>query len=416
MKLALIGCDSESLALVRALIDSSADAEPASRIQFVAAFDAEKWEQELIQLAGAIETRGDWESILLAAPVDAVLVARGQLDPAEKTGFSGQERRCEQLRKIVQAGLPLIVVQPGCEEIVGFELEMIRSDQNGILVPWLPGFVPEAVTAFCRLAHTEDSPLGIVEQVTAERELADRSRSNVLLQFSRDAEILRRLLLNITKVTASGPVSESMRDPMAGGPRPLLPLSNLSVHLSGKQPFPARWSVIPSESPAGARFTLQGTQGKAVLHVPQDPLAAWRLEINSQVQVLAPVPAAQQLRSAIEQANSPEHAGDWLGACRSIEATSCIDRSLQRGRAIELFNEEHSEEGTFKGLMAAGGCLMLMATLGIIVFLAGLEGVFGSGALNRAWWPVLLVTPMVVFMLLQLLLGLTRRASSNRAR
>lgn len=414
MKLALIGCDSEALALVEALL-ASTDNLQQTRFQLTAAFDLGSWESDVIRLAGAVDTRSDWESLLVASPVDAVLVARGQLDPADKTGYSGQERRCEQLRKIVQAGLPLVVIHPGCEEIVGFELEMIRSDQQGTIVPWFPGFVPGAISALCDLAHSPESPLGEIEQVTMERELQDRSRSQVLWQFSRDAEILRRLLGSITKVAASGPVSESMRDPMAGGPKPLLPLANLSVHLSGNKTFPARWSIVPNDQPVGARITLLGSKGRGILHIPSSNDLPWKLETSlspgQSPRTFPPVSIPEQFVASLKEANAPDHAGDWLGSCRAIEATCCIDRSLQRGRAIELFNEEHSEEGTFKGLMAAGGCLILLLTLFLFVLIVGLEILVGKKdtTLLGSWPYVILATPLVFFMLLQLLLGLTRR-------
>src|SRR6185503_18285975 len=51
----------------------------------------------------------------------------------------------------------------------------------------------------------------------------------------------------------------------------------------------------------------------------------------------------------------------WLAACRDQEAAEAVDRSLARGRTIELFNEEHTEEEAFKGVMAMGGCLLLVA-------------------------------------------------------
>ena len=50
----------------------------------------------------------------------------------------------------------------------------------------------------------------------------------------------------------------------------------------------------------------------------------------------------------------------WLAACRDQEAAEAVDRSLARGRTIELFNEEHTEEESFKSVMAMGGCLLLV--------------------------------------------------------
>ena len=50
------------------------------------------------------------------------------------------------------------------------------------------------------------------------------------------------------------------------------------------------------------------------------------------------------------------------------------DRSLARGRTIELFNEEHTEEESFKGVMAMGGCLLLVMALGVLFVAVVVEG------------------------------------------
>jgi hypothetical protein len=111
-----------------------------------------------------------------------------------------------------------------------------------------------------------------------------------------------------------------------------------------------------------------------------------------------------QLESAIADGSSYEHS-DWLTACRDQEAAEAVDRSLARGRTIELFNEEHTEEESFKGIMAMGGCLLLVMSL-LVVFLATI--VEGLQLPMRNWpvwrlWPFYLLAPIVAFLLLQLL-------------
>ena len=56
------------------------------------------------------------------------------------------------------------------------------------------------------------------------------------------------------------------------------------------------------------------------------------------------------------------------------ELTETIDRSLKRGRTIELHYEEYSEaSSTFKGMMSAIGCCLLMVGLFAVVLVGVLE-------------------------------------------
>src|SRR5436190_568094 len=135
MKLALLGCDNEALALLE-----EATRPPGHAL--VAAYDTAEFRARVAELWPKARLDEDWESLLLGDLADVVIVARGRLDPSRSTGFAADERRNDQLRKLVQAAVPLIVIQPGCEAIVGYELDMIRHDVDGTIVPIIPGSSP----------------------------------------------------------------------------------------------------------------------------------------------------------------------------------------------------------------------------------------------------------------------------------
>ena len=106
----------------------------------------------------------------------------------------------------------------------------------------------------------------------------------------------------------------------------------------------------------------------------------------------------------------------WLAACRDQEAAEAVDRSLARGRTIELFNEEHTEEESFKGVMAMGGCLLLVMALGVLFIAVVVEGLRLPMRTWPLWrlWPFYLLVPIVAFLLLQLLqLAVKPRAGSE---
>ena len=199
-----------------------------------------------------------------------------------------------------------------------------------------------------------------------------------------------------------------MRDPLGPKPKELPSLANLSVHLAGENGLSARWSISPATQQDSARLTAIGDRGQAVLEMPAS--GEWSLSILAGERVEESLPpyndfavVLDTLSHAIAGVRYDDRA--WLNACRDQEAAEAIDRSLMRGRTIELFNEEHTEEQSFKGVMAMGGCLLLMlalAVVGLAVVVEGLKLPIRNLALWR-FWPAYLLVPIVLFLLLQLL-------------
>ncbi len=412
MKFALLGCDDEALELVASALAEGNHA-------LVAAYDVAAYQARLRQLAPLARYNDDWESLLVGSEAEAVIVARGKFDPSAESGFSGDERRADQLRKLAQAAVRMLVVHPACEMIVGYELEMIRADSGGVMLPYVPGLHHPAIAELETLAADETSPLGEVEQVTLERQMADRSRTAVLTQFARDAALMRRLLGTICQIAATGPAGTEYHDPLGPRAKVLPNLANLSVHLSGERPFSARWSVGPVDEFLGAKLVLIGTHGRATLRMPDDPDARWVLEIAGAAQRAmyetfhAPADALARLQAAITQRQQSD--SGWMDACRDLEAASAIDRSLEKGRAVALYTDEISEEQSFKGVMAVGGCLVLAVTmLGLFVVVL-VEALQLELRRSQFWrlWPLYLVSPILVFLVLQTL-QLVARGSRNK--
>ncbi|MBL9084547.1 MAG: hypothetical protein JNK76_22280 [Planctomycetales bacterium] len=106
--------------------------------------------------------------------------------------------------------------------------------------------------------------------------------------------------------------------------------------------------------------------------------------------------AAEAVRAAVADSNSDL----WREALADLELVEAVERSLRRGRTVELFHEEASEEGTFHGVMAAGGCLILMLGIGLAIA-ATMVGRFKFAIADI--WPKALLAVMGLFLLLQLL-------------
>jgi hypothetical protein len=414
MKLALIGADEDALALAAwAVVQGGHD--------LVAAYDSEACSRQLQAIVPRVALSENWEELFLESSADAVIVGRGGKEAAARANIDPAERRADQLRKLVQAAVPMIVGCPACEAIVGFEIEMIRRDTQSILVPFVPGASQPAISPLQDLVSAgEQSPIGKVEQVSLEREQVDRSRGTVLVALARDVTLLRKIIGTIQTVSASGPSKTIGRDPLGPKPKELPSLANLNVHFGGDEGLAARWSMGPALTGDIARLTIIGQRGKAIVTMPRG--APWQLAVSGVTATEDSLPAHdeaaftfKELTHAMAEARPDDDA--WLAVCRDQEAAEAVDRSLARGRTIELFNEEHTEEESFKGVMAMGGCLLLMMALGVLFIAVVVEGLRLPMRTWPLWrlWPFYLLVPIVAFLLLQLLQLVVRREDKTVA-
>jgi len=408
MKLAILGADEDSLDLIRWEVSQNGAGQGAHEL--VAAYDSDPFAEQLRALAPQIRLNQSWEELAVASSADAVIIGRGGKYLTDETGIDHTERRADQLRKLVQAAVPMIVVCPACEAIVGFEIEMIRRDVGAIIVPYVAGASNPVINLLSNLAAmNESSEIGMIEQVFFEREQADRGRDAVRLRFSRDVTLLRGVIGFVQAVTASGPPVAVGRDPLGPKPKDLPSLANLSVFLGGSEGLNARWSIAPTAGADQARLILVGQRGRAVASMPGDH--DWSLEVMGPKRTTKTFSAQAGtedvfLHLANEMARGDAKTFDlWHSFCRDQEAAEAVDRSLARGRTIELFNEQHTEEDSFKGIMAMGGCFLLVLSLGFVFLAAIVEGLQLPMREWRIWqpWPFYLLIPLGAFLLLQFL-------------
>ena len=380
MKLALLGTDADSLELAQAAVELghvvTAVAEP--RPEHLAA---------LRQAAPALATLEHWESLLDGGMADALIVSRGD----------NEDQRADQLRMLVQAGMPMLVVHPVHESmLIYYELDMIRQESACMLVSYAPERWHPAVARLAALSRDSQAGLGKLEQIAFERHMPDRSRRSVLARFARDAELARALAGEITKVAAM----------TAQGAQ--IDYANLGVQMSTADGTLVRWSVLPADAPS-ARLVLVGSCGKATLEIPPAD-ADWTLEtrLGGQAETEsfadwdAPAMALHYLSEAMA---GVEVHPNWMDAARDMELADAVGRSAHKGRTIDLHYEEHTEQGTFKGIMAAGGCGLLILSLILVIVATTVANLFrrGQNFPLAGRWPYLLVGVLVAFLLLQLL-------------
>lgn len=372
MKLALLGADPAMLSV------ASAAAEDGGH-QMVAGCQVGAAADYLHEFWPRLPIRDDWEFLLSPGAVDGILVARS----------ADEEQRAEQMRKLIQEGIPLLVSHPLFESmLVYYELDMIRRESGCRILPYLPDRTHPGITRLKSLIATPPG-IGRLEQLSIERLQADRNRCAVIEQFSRDIDLARVLAGELTQLSALAPGETAAR------------YSNLGVQLSGPASIPVRWSVRAAEGQPRGRLQLLGSAGRGELTMLED--RPWQLDIwqgqEHATAELGPWNAASESLADFAALVKGESAKvDWVDACRAVELADTIDRSLKRNRTIELHFEEYSEQGTFKGMMTSLGCGLLIAAI-LLMLLAALAARLGLPFAR--YWAVSLLVVLVAFLGLQ---------------
>ncbi len=375
MKLAILG-DDGALAAAQAVAATGQDA-----LVWICECSAAA-AADLARLAPAARVTDDWESLLEGRVADVVLVGRG----------ADQERRAEQLRKLVQAGVPAVVVHPAVDSmLVYYELEMIREQVGGRLAPLLIDRKRGSIEHALELLSAGDAGVGPVEQISLERQMADRGETSVRRQLARDADLAQIFAGELNQVSALAP---------ADGQRAY---ANLGVQWAGPADVPVRWTVGPVMERLGGRLTLLGRTGKLVIDMPES--GGWTVTKSRGGESTsyafpaddAGQAAVRQIRDALEPAPV---APTWTEAARTLELADAVERSLAKGRTITLYDEDYSEQHTFKGKMAAAGCSLLMLSLALL-FIGAAAAQLGVPLAGYTPW--FLAVVLVGFLLLQTL-------------
>ena len=235
MKIALLGVDSSLLALAAA---------PPEGIEVVRAADLTSAEQlRLEQAAPSIPRTGSWET-LLAGEVDAVVVTRGQDTAA----------RVAQVRRLAAEGVPLLVSHPlSSSSLDLYEVELAQRDGKAALVPWLAARKNSILRSICDAIEHDT---GAIDQLIFERALEDRNPEVVWTALARDLDLLRAVCGELNRVLATGPREKSDAK-----------ITHFTVHLSGPNCPPVRWSLEPARGGAEGRLIFVRASGERVYHL-----------------------------------------------------------------------------------------------------------------------------------------------------
>lgn len=364
MKFALINADAESLTLAQTLVGAGHE------LTLVA--DAGELRSALKALGPDARFVDGWEDAL-AAGVEAVIVGR-----------SGDEAaRLDRLRLLLQEKVPAVFVHPqSASALAYYELDMHRQASGSPLVPYEPTRSQPAIDML--------DALGRLDEVIIEHRAGSRSRRDVLDRFVRDVGSVRRFTGPCERVSAVGDLPETASD------------GRLSVQMTTESGAIIRWSIGSAGHRDETHWRVISDAASAVLY--PDEASDWPIEIiragePQKFNFTAGQTLAAAAQSVIDGLADPQQK-QWREALADLELVEAVERSARKGRTVELYHEEASEEATFKGLMAAGGCLLLLLAIGLAITAA----TFGRFRLMIAnIWPYALLLILAVFLGLQLL-------------
>lgn len=346
----------------------------------------------------------DWQDLLTASDVDAVLI--GGTDQNILDGA----------KQLATAGLPILFVPDSAQgSTFIYEFSLIRDDNHVTLYPLYRHRFDTAAN------HLRDAieygQLGKIQFLQLRRQLNCQSLNSGLEQSEIDSallpdvDLLRWLIGDYDQVTALRTA--------AGNDRILMQ----NVVLAGRSLPQSNWSIEPGEQ-SKWELTVRGESGSARLYQDQQS-SRWICEIGggtvegnetatarALLDSFASAVADDAISRAEFQRPKTDHWGEVVKCFETVDATH---RSVTRRRTIELHFEPMSERAIFKTQMTAIGCGVLMGTLFLLLCYLGIAMVIPLPRNVLIVLRALVFAPLVVFLVAQVMLPLTRPSSNERA-
>jgi predicted dehydrogenase len=329
-----------------------------------------------------------------------------------------------------------------------YELDMVRREVGGVLQHYNPLAGHPILLELARWVREGHEAIGEVHQVSYTREVAGASRASVLGGLARDVELLAAVAEDIRQVSAIGPQlpvpggrRELEGEPVQfGGDRRVTERSEpsyatLQVQMSTESPATVRWSVAPGAGGSeqvelaliGERGTIIWRQSpRSAAGVAQCSLrvAGSHGEDGAKGDGLmtlppyeGPLAAIRRLAAAVAETDAERRAAaSTLGkATQAMEVVDAVELSLQKGRTIEVHQQQLTPQLAFRGTMAAAGCGLLLLTT-LVLFAAAILGaaeLLQKPIIAGWYWAVLAV--LALFLLLQVVPLLSSRERPRAA-
>lgn len=391
MRIALVGDNLDVLPFLVALVRSG-------RHELVGTVLAPRCAAELRRSVKVPEL-GSWPDLIPDEVAEGVLIAEGSPEVQEAA------------RQLAAVDKKLLV-WPTAEMSSTFvyQLTLIHAEQRLVLLPLFPLRQLSAVEQLRSALHAK--VLGRVQHIRLDvavrpsrgtgftpRELAER--------FVHDVDLLRSFGGEYDRISASKSAHDEINIHLA------------TATLFGETCPQAMWSLSAAPEEAW-KLTVAGERGTIMLSASGDPLAH---DVQTQATAVA-FPDSEDAATEWEERLTAQcdalttgavGVPTWSDLAQLFELREAFERSHERARTIDLHFDAPSERAVFKSQMAAAGCSVLIFTLlGTVIFLA-LSAAMPLPPIVSHVLRVLIFAPLGVYLILQLLIVLTRTPSAPPA-
>jgi hypothetical protein len=332
-----------------------------------------------------------WPRVAFRTGWDALLA---EPECAEVLVGGSDETTLQAVRHLAQGGKTVwLLPHPAQGLMFAYELSLQLAEGQGLVVPVFPLRADPACQRL--LAAARAGLIHDLRYLECERYWpgARLTAADAARQLFGDLDLLERLAGPYSRVT-------TLRTGDSEG------LLQQTVTLASTQGSEAVWTIKPAQTACVFRLTLHTAHGVWQLEQNGDLPAAWRMPPPAH---LLAGPSRTQLEVLLPREAAAEA---WRDAVTVFELADAVEHSWERRRTIDLHHEPLSERTIFKTQMAAIGCGVLLLTLLLLLgYLALASTVPLSGGVLHVLRAVVFA-PVVLFLLAQLLLPLTRPAKT----
>jgi hypothetical protein len=295
------------------------------------------------------------------------------------------------VRMLVSNGFSLIFVNPNADSLFAYELEMIRTESDAVLM----------ALCFAQLSADETGTVG--QHITIRENMLTRQLEVITAALTRDLIQLAIIAGESKYLYALAPGTSVPVSPAAE--------MDISITLEMRNGTIIQWSNT-GKTHTQTEYIFSNEQRVS------PPRSFSHADTDRQI-------------AGIFSGAGTDLSLSWLEYAKARETAEMIPLSLKKGRQIELFDTHPTETDAFKGVMSGVGCFLLLLTLGVIALFATFDTMrlsdlrdlhqttqAGLPATASQRSPILLrlwpVYPFLLFLVFQFLRGIIKKANRSK--
>ena len=238
----------------------------------------------------------------------------------------GVDSHQDVVRSLVSNGFSLIIIDPSADSLFAYELEMIRTESDAVLMPM----------CFAGLSTLDIGT--VIRKIDIRENVLTRQLNDITAALTRD-------LIQLA------PIAGESKYLFALSPGTSVPISptaeiDISITIEMRNSTIIQWSNSDNNH-ATTQYILSNER------IVEPQRSFFSASTDNQLAIVFSTP-------------NPKLSPSWLDYAKARETAEMIPLSLKRGRQIELFETHPTETDAFKGVMSGAGCFLLLLTLAVI--------------------------------------------------